>query len=596
MPKTNRSSSRKGQLRVRTMKKERPEVQIVTKQRTGVVYWIGVSLYAAGVLLVIGGLVLAVVSLSQQKVPVAVPPKMTAQSTADSVTLRWTAPGDDAAAGQASLYDIRYSTAPLTEATFSAATPIANAPLPREAGQPESLTVTGLQAATTYYFGLKTADEVPNWSTLSNVATATTSSQEVACTPRWSCTNWSVCQERAQTRTCTDLNNCNTTLGQPIDRQNCTEPPPVDSCKEDWSCTEWSACQAGAKTRICTDTAKCGTTTNKPEETATCDSGGPPPGPDLDLLVSVPAGRVPANVRVFDRKLKRQISFYAFPKQQTRGASIAIADTDGDGKPEIIAGPGYGSAPELRFFTLKGKRVLSFHPFSKKERFGLRVATGDVDGDRVAEVFVTPAQKASSQILMYQYDSATRRYLRKTSFRVYPPSYRNGLALALADLNHDGRSELIAAPAGKSALSVRVYAYNLQQKRFSIDRSFTAFPGGAAGGLHLAAGDVDNDGDVEIVVSRGSGAAPVVRVFTAAGKQKYSFSAASSRFRGGVTVAALDTNQDGQDEIVTAVANQGPPGLFVFEFNHAVRRFIWRSSLTAYPSSVRFGLRLAATR
>ena len=37
-------------------------------------------------------------------------------------------------------------------------------PTPKAAGQAESFTVTGLSANTTYYFALKVADEVPNWS------------------------------------------------------------------------------------------------------------------------------------------------------------------------------------------------------------------------------------------------------------------------------------------------------------------------------------------------------------------------------------------------------------------------------------------------
>ncbi len=95
-------------------------------------------------------------------------------STALSATLTWTAPGDDGTAGRAVHYDIRYSTAVITAATFSLANQTANVPAPSAAGTGETFTVTGLTANTTYYFALKTADEVPNWSALSNVTSATT--------------------------------------------------------------------------------------------------------------------------------------------------------------------------------------------------------------------------------------------------------------------------------------------------------------------------------------------------------------------------------------------------------------------------------------
>ena len=47
-------------------------------------------------------------------------------------------------------------------------------PAPASAVPAESFTVTGLSASTTYYFAIKTSDEVPNTSGLSNIASATT--------------------------------------------------------------------------------------------------------------------------------------------------------------------------------------------------------------------------------------------------------------------------------------------------------------------------------------------------------------------------------------------------------------------------------------
>ncbi|MEE9442357.1 MAG: fibronectin type III domain-containing protein [candidate division Zixibacteria bacterium] len=94
--------------------------------------------------------------------------------TGSSVVLTWTAPGDDGNSGTASQYDIRYSLSPITDANWDAATQVAGEPSPQAAGTGESSTVTGLNSDTQYYFAIKTADEVPNWSGLSNVATATT--------------------------------------------------------------------------------------------------------------------------------------------------------------------------------------------------------------------------------------------------------------------------------------------------------------------------------------------------------------------------------------------------------------------------------------
>ncbi len=86
-----------------------------------------------------------------------------------NVTLRWAAPGDDGATGTANRYDLRYSTSLITsDASFNAATQVAGEPTPRAAGNVDSMIVTNLDPNQVYYFALKTGDEVPNWSTLSN--------------------------------------------------------------------------------------------------------------------------------------------------------------------------------------------------------------------------------------------------------------------------------------------------------------------------------------------------------------------------------------------------------------------------------------------
>src|SRR6185369_855545 len=99
-----------------------------------------------------------------------------AQVTATSVTLAWTAPGDDSLSGRAARYDLRWSTLPISSlADFALANPVAGVALPQPAGAIESASVAGLEPSTTYYFSLRTFDEVGNSSALSNLAQATTS-------------------------------------------------------------------------------------------------------------------------------------------------------------------------------------------------------------------------------------------------------------------------------------------------------------------------------------------------------------------------------------------------------------------------------------
>ena len=91
-----------------------------------------------------------------------------------SITLSWTAPGDDGNTGTAQSYDIRYSTSTITEGNWSSATTITGEPIPSVAGSSESMVVSNLTSGTTYYFAIKTSDEEPNISDLSNVPSLAT--------------------------------------------------------------------------------------------------------------------------------------------------------------------------------------------------------------------------------------------------------------------------------------------------------------------------------------------------------------------------------------------------------------------------------------
>src|SRR5262249_38731848 len=91
------------------------------------------------------------------------------------VNLTWTAPGDDGTKGKANGYDLRYSTSPIPDANWDQATPVEGAPSPHAPGSVEQAAVTGLEPGVTYYFAIKTLDNVGNISELSNVVIAKTS-------------------------------------------------------------------------------------------------------------------------------------------------------------------------------------------------------------------------------------------------------------------------------------------------------------------------------------------------------------------------------------------------------------------------------------
>ncbi len=122
---------------------------------------------------------LAVVAVDLTVLPDCCPPSPVDDLAATGVTssrvaLAWRAVGDDGVLGRASEYDIRYGKAPLTEATWDAATPALGEPPPSDPGSLESFELVGLEPVTPYWIGIKVRDSSGNLSDLSNVVAITT--------------------------------------------------------------------------------------------------------------------------------------------------------------------------------------------------------------------------------------------------------------------------------------------------------------------------------------------------------------------------------------------------------------------------------------
>ena len=87
----------------------------------------------------------------------------------DTLTLVWTAPGDDGNVGTAASYEVRMSTSAITASNWGSASLISGPPSPLPAGTRQSFVVRGLTRGTTYYFAIKATDDASNVAPISNV-------------------------------------------------------------------------------------------------------------------------------------------------------------------------------------------------------------------------------------------------------------------------------------------------------------------------------------------------------------------------------------------------------------------------------------------
>ena len=105
--------------------------------------------------------------------PSAITDLTASNSSSSSVTLIWTATGDDNNIGTANSYDLRYSTSPIDNTNFDNSIKARNSPKPKASGSTEVFTVMGLLSSSTYYFAIKAVDNVGNKGPISNIATET---------------------------------------------------------------------------------------------------------------------------------------------------------------------------------------------------------------------------------------------------------------------------------------------------------------------------------------------------------------------------------------------------------------------------------------
>lgn len=118
----------------------------------------------------------AVTPTADTTAPAAISNLFISSVSNNAVTLNWLSPGDDGASGTATTYYIKYyaNHTIANDTDWANATAVTGVYAPHIAGTAESFVVAGLTPGTHYYFAIKTADEVPNISGLSNVVEITT--------------------------------------------------------------------------------------------------------------------------------------------------------------------------------------------------------------------------------------------------------------------------------------------------------------------------------------------------------------------------------------------------------------------------------------
>jgi hypothetical protein len=262
---------------------------------------------------------------------------------------------------------------------------------------------------------------------------------------------------------------------------------------------------------------------------------------------------------------------------QKMGVRVATGDLDGDGKAEIIVSNATGGPSTASFIKLPdidGESKDEFASFDNiHEGFsgGVSVATGDFDGDMAPDVLAGRLSCACGRPIKIKKPplGAASGF---EDFGPPVPSGQGGVQVAAGDIDGDGLNDLLVLPvAPTSGISQPLIALSKDDHKQWIDvQSFNE-----PAGVHIAMGDLDNDGIPDLVVGsarkhRGNVKYSEIRFSAATGTYEAvlqgEFDVYDENFLGGVRVAVGDVNGDGYQDLVYAPAAIPEPTTLVSLF------------------------------
>jgi len=241
-----------------------------------------------------------------------------------------------------------------------------------------------------------------------------------------------------------------------------------------------------------------------------------------------------------------------FPGSAAAGVRTATADFNGDGVADLVVGTGPGGVTRVRVLDGKTQQELfGVQPFEDRFDGGVYVAAGDIDGDGVADLVISPDEGGGPRVRVFSGNGFGQI---ADFFGIEDTAFRGGARSAIADLNGDGVGDrLVAAGFGGGP---RVAAFN--------GAALGPNGGPKLFGDFLAFEDVNGDGFADLVTGAGPGGGPRVRAFDGKALVQGGAQADAANFfggdtanRGGIRVAAKDLDGDGRADIL---AGAGPGG------------------------------------
>ncbi|MFN7971295.1 MAG: putative Ig domain-containing protein [Acidobacteriota bacterium] len=206
-----------------------------------------------------------------------------------------------------------------------------------------------------------------------------------------------------------------------------------------------------------------------------------------------------------------KVNYYAYGTLRF-GVNVASGNVDGDAFDEIVTGAGPGGifGPHVRGWNFDNVGVtpmpkINYFAYGTL-KFGVNPGAGAVDGDLYAELLTAPGPGPSfgPQVRGWNYDNATLTAISKINFNAFG-TVQWGANVASGDVDADGVEEIACAvgPGMGPAFEPRFVGFNFDGASVSPLPGFDVTVNATGHGGRVGAGDVTGDGRAELIAGEG---------------------------------------------------------------------------------------------
>jgi len=249
-----------------------------------------------------------------------------------------------------------------------------------------------------------------------------------------------------------------------------------------------------------------------------------------------------STVRVFSGVTQQQISrFLPFGTGHTQGVTVAVGDVNGDGVYDFICGTGRTGNTRVRVVdgtkindvnargVIRATALLGdFFAFRRGQLGGVTVAAADINGDGKADVVVGAGRGNQSRVNVINATSLPRNATvpaagaMLANFLAFDPLFRGGVTVAAGDVNGNGRIDLVvgSGPGQRAEVSI-IKGTDLQNvspngriSAFALLGSLFPLGNTFTKGVNVATGNLKGFGFSDVIVSPSSGQAPRIEVYS----------------------------------------------------------------------------------